>query len=350
MTVALVDLPTEAQMEAPGCKPVVFKSSDMIHLKYWRRLLDGVTNLGQYAFADELQFKKYFYLTSGLLEGTVIVHGKERSGKSCWCNYTGYWIRELFGKGTTFINTRPKKGKMPRSLRDEVKLWNSVTKQQETHTVYSILVKEGLEVNKSIPVLLEELRDKIKARYIGGDYSGVSPLANELLKTLDGYGNFDYLNDQMLVEELDLLKQLTNMQNDLAEDDDIMPDIQDKLKQSRLYNRVIFLDEAHQHMEGSRITNRVRAYSRLLPQYGHIHSLIILATQNERILPQELIYERRTHDVGCSFDIRKQKCSYTIFWKRQGISKSQEITPAKWSHIWDTHNLVAGGDTLKIKL
>lgn len=272
----MLDIPTEAQFEVPGSQPVVFSINDMTTEKAWRKLYSGNTKIDAKFFKDPVKFRKYWYLSLGLTEGTMVIHGPERSGKSLFVHYIGYHLRELFGKPSTFINTRPKKG----------------------------------------------------------------------------YGDHAYLNDEMLIEELDLLKQATNMQNDLTEADDLTPEVKLKLQQSKLYGRFVVLDEAHQHLEKSRLTNRVRAYARLVRQYGHLHTLIAFATQDERDLPPRFIYDRKTHEVGCSYKgwKRPAECVYTINWRREGITKALTITPENWEHIWNTHNLVAGGDTLKVRM
>jgi len=65
----------------PVCKPVRFLPSDFSTEHAYTRLVKGSPYLKSRRFTNEHQWKRYFLLSLGLMEGCTIISGAERSGK-----------------------------------------------------------------------------------------------------------------------------------------------------------------------------------------------------------------------------------------------------------------------------
>lgn len=268
---AIVIAKDQVEVDVPGYPAAMFSHLDFVTDKGWERLKKGDPYLRVKDFVNPNKFKKYFLISVGLIEGTVIVHGKERSGKSLFSYHLAYEIRELFGKRCT-LKPKPKKA----------------------------------------------------------------------------FGDYDSITSEQLSDEIDKLKQLTGMANDLTEEDEIGEEVEQLLCQSKLYKRVFVVDESYQELENKRQTNVTIAYGRLIRQYGHLHTLFMFISPDQRDIARRLIYDRRTHEVSCAK--YGGICHYTIFWKSEGITRSMELNPKDWGWLWNSTNLVGDGSKLKMKL
>jgi hypothetical protein len=261
----------QVEVEIPGYPPAMFSHLDFIRDKAWERMKKADLFLKLRDFVNPEKFKKYFFIAMGMLEGTVIVYGKERSGKSLFSYHTAYQLRELFGKRCT-LKPKPKKT----------------------------------------------------------------------------FGDYDSITMEQVEEEIELLRRITGMANDLTEDDEVNPALEELLCKSKLYKRVFVVDESYQELENKRQTNITIAYGRLVRQYGHLHTLFMFISPDEKDIARRLIYNRRTHEVGCSK--YGGICHYTITWVREGISRSMELNPKDWSWLWNSTNLVGDGSHLKMRI
>jgi len=167
-------------------------------------------------------------------------------------------------------------------------------------------------------------------------------------KPKKGFGEFDYLDNEGLIQEIDNLRRITGLANDLTEDDEVSPEVEEELRNCLLYNRIFVVDEAYQELDKGRRTNLTRAYGRLVRQWGHLHSLFVFVSPDAEDFDVRMIWKRRTHEVKTTY--YRGQCYYNILWKTHGIVKTQQLNPANWGHLWNSWNLVGGGTSLKVKL
>ncbi len=88
-------------IEIPGASPFIICPEDMSCEGAWRWLLAG-KELEDDAFIDYDNYTRYWLLMMRLTEGTVVISGDERSGKSLLASWLGYKLKTLFkGKKVT---------------------------------------------------------------------------------------------------------------------------------------------------------------------------------------------------------------------------------------------------------
>ena len=148
--VTTTEIPTKLLVTAHDGTPLYhngeklyFRYDDMAKLpnvskeELWMRLVKGSPYLKQKHFIDEDMFRMYFILSCDLLEGNVMVYGKERSGKSLWAYHLALRRREFFGIPAVF-NRKPKKGfgdyeTIPDDeLKPELDKFNQIVKEIES--------------------------------------------------------------------------------------------------------------------------------------------------------------------------------------------------------------------------
>lgn len=109
MAQTITEIPDSIRAAVPGGKDIFFTPEDFTSEQAYLRLAKGSPYLTQADFVDINQYRRYFILSCGLLEGVVIVGGRERSGKSLFMYHLAYQIRELFGKPCV-LNRKPRPG------------------------------------------------------------------------------------------------------------------------------------------------------------------------------------------------------------------------------------------------
>lgn len=241
-------------------KYIKFSHRDFVNPLAWLRFRDNVP-MTCYDFADVNQWWRYFYISIGLTEGCVIVEGEEGSGKSTWMYKVARDMRELFGKGVTFL--------------------------------------------KDLPVL-------------------------------DGFGEADSIGAAGFMEEwakLTVLSKDKNYQRD---------SIEELQKYSKLYNRVICDDEAHEDMRRRGMNKYGMYLADFIKQRRHYHNLMIFCTPNaKKDLGKSEVLDRITHHVECKFgELEPGKSFYKIFWKRYRITKTMQLTPSEYGNIFDSWNII----------
>jgi len=254
----------------PGCDDIALKPKDFTSERAWQRLCLGYS-LDPEDFKDINLYKAYFYAIPKLTEGVVTVGGYEGSGKSQWMYYTGYHMRELFNKQST----------------------------------YDIPPKET-------------------------------------------YGYYRQIDDASFLEELDKFKDIALIQKAVEKQELPQERLTEALNDVKLYNCVIGLDEAYDKLEKLRQTNFAINIGHLIRKYRHFHILFILVTPDLRDINRRQAFDRRTHEVHCSKDDFTGLCKYRIWWRRPNMWFHQTLDPAKWSFLWETHNII-GGTVLPIK-
>lgn len=106
MTMVATRLPEKLNAELPWGQSIQFHYTDVTNKEAWVRFNKGSPYLKPMDFWDEDTFKKYYLIASGLIEGNVMVYGKERSGKSLFCYHIAKQRRDLFGIKCT-LNRKP---------------------------------------------------------------------------------------------------------------------------------------------------------------------------------------------------------------------------------------------------
>jgi hypothetical protein len=98
----------QVEVDISGHHSVMFSHLDFAKEKAWDRIRKGDPYIGVSDFVNPEKFKKYFIISLGLTEGTVVVHGTEGGGKSLWAYHMAHQLLELFEKKCTLM-PKPKK-------------------------------------------------------------------------------------------------------------------------------------------------------------------------------------------------------------------------------------------------
>lgn len=158
-----------------------------------------------------------------------------------------------------------------------------------------------------------------------------------------GFGAYETMPDEEFKAELDKLNQLVNDIEKLSiNDNDEYPiDIQKRISELKFCGKSYVDDEAYKDVEKSRRTNRTRAYGQLVRQMWHLDILFMFISPDVKDFDVRMIHDRVTHRVQCRYE--RGWCNYNITVNTpyiNGIVKSMELQPSKWSHLWNSHNLV----------
>ena len=176
------------------------------------------------------------------------------------------------------------------------------------------------------------------------DLFGKQIVANFHLK--EGFGDYEYLD-----LESEFQHEMENL-GSLAKGADKMTDTQLAAGTglSKLFNKVILIDEAQEVVGKDRRTNLSRGFGMMNRLYGHLHNLTIYMSQDMEDFDKRMVWNRKTHEVICGFEtMYEETCTYIVRYKK-GFSRMMHIQPSSWSHLWDTHELRGMSTSVKIKL
>ncbi len=286
---------TPRALIVPGGKDIVLTPKDFTSWRSWERLCLGYA-LNDYDFADPRMYKRYWLLVHKLVEGVIVIGGLEGSGKSLEGYYLGWNHRELFNKGFT-CDIPPKETFGYAYEYAQQFVWNEMTYDPT-------------------PV-----------------------------KTLGGYRSID---DMSFVDELKKFGEIAKMEKDKERGKISVEDYESALNDIKLFNSVIMIDEAYDRLEKSRRGNFAVNLGHFIRKYRHYHNLFILISPDMDDIDRRMAFKRRTHEIHCNKDDYSGKCRYRILFRKQQVWTSHELTPQRWSFLWETHNVI-GGTILPIK-
>jgi hypothetical protein len=247
-------------------------------------------------FVDVKNYKRYWMLVHKLTEGVVVIGGMEGSGKSLEGYYLGWNARELFGKGFT-CDIPPK----------------------ETF---------GYSYEYAEQFVWEEVKFDPPPQ-----------------KTLGGYRSID---DTSFVEELKKFGEIAKMEKAKEKGQIKSEEFASALNDIKLFNSVIMIDEAYDRLEKARRGNFAVNLGHFIRKYRHYHNLFILISPDMDDIDRRMAFKRRSHEIHCNKDDFTGRCRYRILWRKAGSWTSHELTPQRWSFLWETHNVI-GGTVLEVK-
>lgn len=260
----------ELAFAVPGGADIIYSRGHFTSDRAWERLCLGYM-LRDTDFKDLNMWKRYWYLAYRLTEGCVVVGGAEGNGKSLWMYYTGYYMRELFGRDST----------------------------------YDVSPKET-------------------------------------------YGLYRNIDDENFCEELEKFKDIALIEKEVERGDLPQERLNEALADVKLYNAVIGIDEAYDKLERARRGNFAVNMGRLIRKYRHFHILVILVSPDIDDIDKRMAFKRRTHEVHCYYNEVTRKCRYNIWRRRQNVWTGQELTPERWSFLWESENII-GTSVLPIR-
>lgn len=286
---------TPRALIVPGNKDIVLTPDDFTSWRSWERLCLGYT-LNERDFVDSRMYKRYWLLCYKLHSGVVVIGGQEGSGKSLEGYYLGWNSRELFGKGFT-CDVPPK----------------------ETFGYSHEYAKQF--------VWQEEIYNPTPQ------------------KTLGGYRSID---DVSFIEELKKFGEIAKMEKDKEKGKMSTEDYEEALNDVKLFNSVIMIDEAYDRLDKSRRGNFAVNLGHFIRKYRHYHNLFILISPDMDDIDRRMAFRRRTHEIHCNKDDFTGRCRYRILFRKSQSWTSHELTPQRWSFLWETHNVI-GGTILELK-
>lgn len=98
-----ITIPSEDALELHGIDPVIVRYEDITSdYAWWRLTWQHATDLEYYDFKDPILFRKYWFISLGLLDYPVILCGGDAgSGKSLFMAWLTWMYVQLFGKKAT---------------------------------------------------------------------------------------------------------------------------------------------------------------------------------------------------------------------------------------------------------
>jgi hypothetical protein len=156
------------------------------------------------------------------------------------------------------------------------------------------------------------------------------------------FGAYSLLDeDTEFQDQLRAFGKLALMEKKVENGEATREDFDKELSKLELYNRVIGTDEAYEKLDKSHRTNYSKDIGKLVRKWRHYYNLFMFVSPDPRDIDRRMVYDRRSHEVRCWGEVMYEGVlTYEILWKRKGVKKVQHITPAKWSFLWETHNII----------
>lgn len=165
----------------------------------------------------------------------------------------------------------------------------------------------------------------------------------------ESFGVYRSIDDESFLEELEKFKEIAVMEKALERGEIDKDEFEKALNNIKLFNTVIGIDEAYDKLERARRGNFAVNIGRLIRKYRHFHNLFILLSPDEDDIDRRMAFRRRTHQVHCFFDrIKGHPCRYNIWYRRPNRWTGQELTPERWSWLWESENII-GTSVLPIR-
>lgn len=162
------------------------------------------------------------------------------------------------------------------------------------------------------------------------------------------FGQYRTIDDESFCEELNKFNEIEKIEKAVEKGDLPRERLKEALDDVKLYNATIGIDEAYDRLERARRGNFAINMGRLIRKYRHFHILIILVTPDIEDIDRRMAFKRRTHVVYCYQNPYTGKCRYSIWWRQPNVWTGHELTPEKWSFLWETHNII-GSSVLPIR-
>lgn len=328
-------IPKIAILPVEGCDDLVFTRECMTSLDAWLELsLENNMNLQAEDFVDEDEYMRYFFMASGLMSyACAYLVGAEGQGKSLGLNYLTFQMLRLFPeKKGTYDFSAPKRNvfvtDLGASYEDEGKVGE---------TLQYIRDNQG-EDGLPLQFLCNDLGFGLRA---GKKY--VDELKNQGLVRMDVVPEFkrcDRLKDK------DVVARLQEDINNTAEYEEEIPDT--VLKNLLVYNRIFGMDEIDKWADKSNRTNYTKLFGRLIVRRRHYHTTFLMATVDPNSIDRRMLWDRRTHVITC--DKVEGICRYQILHLRTRKTHWMYLDPSKWLHIWDSWNMSAVSQDVKVSL
>jgi hypothetical protein len=165
------------------------------------------------------------------------------------------------------------------------------------------------------------------------------------IKNLGGYRSID---DNLFIEELKKFAEIAKIEKALEKKQVNYETFQQSLDDVKLFNSVIGIDEAYEKLEKARRGNFAVNMGHFIRKFRHYHNLFILVSPDIDDIDKRMVFKRRTHEIHCYKDEMSGRCRYRIWWRRPNKWTSHELTPQRWSFLWETHNVI-GSVVLPLK-
>jgi hypothetical protein len=76
--------------------------------------------------------------------------------------------------------------------------------------------------------------------------------------------------------------------------------------------------------------------------------MFVLVSPKADRIDRGMAYDIRTHEIYVYRDPFTHVCTYRIWWRAANRWTRIELTPAEWSFIWKSDNIISG-NVLKVK-
>jgi hypothetical protein len=283
-------------VDVPGIPDgVEFNRRDFISDRSWERLCLGFS-VDKRDFADTKQYLRYWFITNSLTEGICLLSGMFGHGKSAMMYFLGYMLRELFGKSCTF-DVAPLDTFGYSYEYAEHFIWNDKTYD---------------------PPPIETL------------------------------GRYRTIKTNEFTEELEKIGKMAEIEKEVERGNISRVEFNRQLADIKLYNSFIGIDEAYDKLEKRRQSNFGINMGHLMMKMRHFHNMFVLVSPKADRIDKGMAYDIRTHEIYAYKDPFTHVCTYRIWWRAANRWTRIELTPAEWSFLWKSDNII-GGSILKIK-
>lgn len=283
-------------VDVPGIPDgVEFNRKDFVCDRSWERLCLGLP-VNNMDFADIKQYLRYFLITNQLTQAIIICSGAFGAGKSFFCYWLAYMLRELFGKNCTF-DVPPK----------------------DTFG-YSYEYAEQFVWHEK-------------------EYDPAPPMT---------LGRYRTIKATEFTEELEKIGKMAEIEKEVERGNISRDEFNRQLADIKLYNSFIGIDEAYDKLEKARRGNFAINLGHLMMKMRHFHNVFVLISPKADRIDRGMAYDIRTHEVYAYKDPFTNICTYRIWWRVANRWTKIELTPEKWGFLWKTDNII-GGSILKVK-
>lgn len=328
-----IKLPELVVLPVEGCNDIIYSRENMTSDVAWFRLaIDHDMTLKREHFVLEDDYRRYWFLASGLVEyACAIISGSEGGGKSLCQSYLTYQILRLFPeKRGTLDWSPPKRNIYVTDIGKNVELHD-----EDDDIINFIKDNDGLS--------LQELADEYDWSLLDSKRF-VQKLQVQGIARLDTVPEFhrcDRLMDEAVVQKLqDEINEVSKYTDDIPEE---------VLRKLLVYNRVFGLDECDKWGDKGYRTNMTRLIGHLINRRRHYHTSFFMVYIDPKGVDGRYIWDRRTHLITCE-KTGYDTCEYRIYHKRANKTFWLILHPSKWWPIWDTHNMSSVSHNIKVDL
>ena len=159
---------------------------------------------------------------------------------------------------------------------------------------------------------------------------------------LETFGEYRTIKGHEFTEQLEKIGDLAEIEKEVELGHLPRSAFNELLNEIKIVNATMGIDESYDKLEKRRSTNFSINMGHLMMKQRHFHNLHILVSPKAERVDRGMAFDIRTHEIFCFKDRGSNICRYRLWRKADNVWTRFELTPANWSHLWKTDNIIGG--------